>query len=568
LKRAKTQRYYIQLDGDRAIELSLPSDLSIKPTKNGSLLDERDTQESKQVSLDVKAENFGVVEDEDSEVENENPQVEENKVSTATRGKLNNNSLFFNKTTEPNITNNISYVPPNWRSKSLLESKEKSLEQERVKSRIEELKNEFRQLEVEESDVIRLVFYEFLRFSKERRDRLGMYSVIELVDCLQEYFLEEASSVNFQPVEMLHRLFIHLAYDYDQSERFRESLEQDSSTKIDVLVIAALDIELDALLDCSPGWSKKNLEEQDYWQKTFKTIRNRKFTIAAATSGKPGRTKAVQVATLLKTRLKPNCFAMIGICAGNPDKVFQGDVIVADKIVDISPAEQRSTSEGLVKDISDIKSYNLESPWQANVKSLAKSWVEEFIEARPKSKQHQEWWLLDQLRDRKKVLVDEFRTNSEREKQCPDWNIILQRLQSKSLIVIDGKSIRLTEKGENYVNEDYVYQLGNKREDSGRVTVHLGSIGTGNSVQKIPGLFKELSENKGVRSILGIEMEAIAIGEVADGKPTIVVKAVQDYADLEKDHQFRRYACEASARFLLHFLKKSHSFSELLNANP
>jgi Nucleoside phosphorylase len=50
-------------------------------------------------------------------------------------------------------------------------------------------------------------------------------------------------------------------------------------------------------------------------------------------------------------------------------------------------------------------------------------------------------------------------------------------------------------------------------------------------------------------------MEGAAIGAVAEIEeiPIIIVKGVQDYADYDKSDQFRQYAAEVSARFLLAF---------------
>lgn len=50
-------------------------------------------------------------------------------------------------------------------------------------------------------------------------------------------------------------------------------------------------------------------------------------------------------------------------------------------------------------------------------------------------------------------------------------------------------------------------------------------------------------------------MEAAAIGFVAEriGVPSLIAKAVSDFADHDKDDGFRTFACRASATFLLAF---------------
>ena len=86
--------------------------------------------------------------------------------------------------------------------------------------------------------------------------------------------------------------------------------------------------------------------------------------------------------------------------------------------------------------------------------------------------------------------------------------------------------------------------------------VHVGTVGTGSAVQKDPGLFPRL--RRVMRSTIGVEMEGAAIGELASHfeKRGIVVKAVSDHGDLQKDDSFREFACRASAEVLLAFLLK------------
>ncbi len=60
-------------------------------------------------------------------------------------------------------------------------------------------------------------------------------------------------------------------------------------------------------------------------------------------------------------------------------------------------------------------------------------------------------------------------------------------------------------------------------------------------------------------------MEGAAIGRVAEIEeiPMIVVKSVSDYGDLDKNDQFRHYAAETSARFLLEFMKTTDIIPKL-----
>ncbi|HTN84103.1 MAG TPA: pentapeptide repeat-containing protein, partial [Sorangium sp.] len=86
--------------------------------------------------------------------------------------------------------------------------------------------------------------------------------------------------------------------------------------------------------------------------------------------------------------------------------------------------------------------------------------------------------------------------------------------------------------------------------------VHIGPIATGKAVQEDAGLFERLKPIG--RRVLGVEMEAAAIGYVAErlGRRSIIAKAVSDHGDHEKDDSFRAFACRASAEFLFAFLRR------------
>jgi hypothetical protein len=111
----------------------------------------------------------------------------------------------------------------------------------------------------------------------------------------------------------------------------------------------------------------------------------------------------------------------------------------------------------------------------------------------------------------------------------------------------------LTEKGRAYATElaiKYPKALPKDRD----FKIHVGPIVTGEALQKDSELFSRLE--KVGRKILGVEMEAAAIVLVGEhlGRHSIVVKAVSDYGDEDKDDAFRKFAAQASAEVLLRFL--------------
>ncbi len=84
----------------------------------------------------------------------------------------------------------------------------------------------------------------------------------------------------------------------------------------------------------------------------------------------------------------------------------------------------------------------------------------------------------------------------------------------------------------------------------------MGPIATGKTVRQDPELFSRLAKLS--RKTLGAEMEAAGIGYVAEraGIPSLIVKAVSDFGDEDKDDGFRAFSCRTSALLLLTLLKR------------
>lgn len=87
----------------------------------------------------------------------------------------------------------------------------------------------------------------------------------------------------------------------------------------------------------------------------------------------------------------------------------------------------------------------------------------------------------------------------------------------------------------------------------GEPKVIIGPLASGAAVVANRAKF-ELLQSQQHRKLLGIEMEAygvmLAAQELPHPKPkALIMKAVQDYANNEKDDRFRKYACHVSAAF-------------------
>jgi nucleoside phosphorylase len=139
---------------------------------------------------------------------------------------------------------------------------------------------------------------------------------------------------------------------------------------------------------------------------------------------------------------------------------------------------------------------------------------------------------------------------------CPDWAARIKALRKKGLIADTPGELKLTEQGKRAVSEARLLDPEGQERDPG-FRIHVAPIATGSAVREEPGLFDRLSLH--IRKALGAEMEARAIGFVAEQlerRRSIIVKAVSDYADHDKDDAYRSFACHASAAFLLAFLQK------------
>lgn len=347
-----------------------------------------------------------------------------------------------------------------------------------------------------------------------------------------------------------------------------QSNNQAQQPEIDVLVITALKDELDAILDCVDESSHSWQEYEDsrgfsYYKQIFRHSNGTLITVAAARGVSMGEFHAASVATRLIEELKPSCIAMTGICAGKQEEVFLGDVIVADRVFKIDSGKLKAYYEQQGSDLirkdeifHDIQTYNLLPHWKHHVENFSKDWIKTIKGNRPRSYFHQEQWLLHKLYDHE-VDVDKEPSplnHPERKQECPAWPQVVQRLIQKELL--KEKGLGLTATAKRKVEQERLQYPDCLPSDPLEPKVRVAPIGTSSMVQQDSELFSRLE--KIGRKTLGVEMESAAIGAVAQlyQLPMVIVKSVSDYGDHDKDDQFRHYAAETSARFLLAFLKK------------
>ncbi|MFG1263625.1 hypothetical protein V5F65_12865, partial [Xanthobacter aminoxidans] len=135
-----------------------------------------------------------------------------------------------------------------------------------------------------------------------------------------------------------------------------------------------------------------------------------------------------------------------------------------------------------------------------------------------------------------------------------EWKSMVNRLLADRTIKVDGPSLKLTHVGEAEVQNSLILDVDPPEQLP--FAIKVGPIASGNVVVK-DGVTWDNLRAMGVRSVIGLEMEAAAIARVAvaaEVREWIVVKGVMDYADPNKDDRYKPFAARASAEVLRAFL--------------
>ncbi|WP_224240699.1 WD40 domain-containing protein [Hyalangium gracile] len=336
--------------------------------------------------------------------------------------------------------------------------------------------------------------------------------------------------------------------------------------RCDVLIVTALKEELDALLALEldgqgrSGW--QDAHDQSGFPFHFREVTSAhrgRFRVAAAWTGGMGETAAATRAQALVRELDPTCLAMCGICAGRREEVFLGDVIVAERVYSYGQGKViAARNDHPEESLQDFASYNLDATWKVEATYFAEEFQRRALAVqRPPSRSAQRRWLLRAIHACEQQAGPAPQKHAERDSWCPDWARSIQELRKEGLIEDIPGELKLTGKGRALVEEELLLDPDGKGQSDPPFRVHVGPLVTGHAVREDPELFQRLRRD--VRKVLGMEMEAAAIGFVAQQshRHLLIVKAVSDYADHDKDDAFRGFACHASAAFLLAFLSRN-----------
>ncbi|MGK3983223.1 pentapeptide repeat-containing protein [Sorangium sp. So ce136] len=333
--------------------------------------------------------------------------------------------------------------------------------------------------------------------------------------------------------------------------------------RVDALVVTALQDELEAVLALGEGGRDGWREARDpagfpYYVRELPNDRGQPLRVGAAWSGRMGESAAAARAQGLIEELDPGCLAMCGICAGRRGEVSLGDVIVADRVYSYDEGKRVAPGgDGAGEFFHDIETYNLERTWNMDAALFAREFERQapLARERPPSKTSQAWWLRHALYASQVEGGPPPVALPERAAQCPGWAERIGELEAQGALRIGDGGLELTEAGVAQVRRDRVVHPDGP-PPARPFRVHIGPIATGKAVQEDAGLFERLKPIG--RRVLGVEMEAAAIGYVAErlGRRSIIAKAVSDHGDHDKDDSFRAFACRASAEFLFAFLRR------------
>lgn len=323
---------------------------------------------------------------------------------------------------------------------------------------------------------------------------------------------------------------------------------------IDVLIITALEMEFDAARDAAKaapgeGFGVAEWEERDTTTSTpyllgrYVATSEFSMNVALARPTKMGSTATSPVAAGLVERLRPRCLAMCGVCAGNPGDVALGDVIIAEMVYTYDEGKQKQDSfEG------DHRQYPMLDTWVRAAQDLVPDGLPSYGAA---STEEARRWLLERLYAGENPRLHPARS---RYFQGNRWAQTVRSLERKDLVCREGLQLVLTDSGRSCVEEKLFYNVKGPRKLPFQIKV--GPIASGNVVVK-DGITWEKLKNWGVRSVLGLEMEAATIGSTAHrlGVPAwVVAKGVMDYADPRKDDRYKSFVARASAEVLFKFL--------------
>lgn len=323
---------------------------------------------------------------------------------------------------------------------------------------------------------------------------------------------------------------------------------------VDVVLITAIPEEFDAAKEVFSAaaadgdgvleWDDSRIiQSAPHIAGIFRSSGSPLFRMVLATPTRMGANRTGHLATVLVDRLQPKCLVMCGVCAGNPGDLALGDIVVSELAYQYD--EGKFEVSGFV---GDHRQSPISPAWLRAAKALK---AENLPSYGPPSQRDARYWVLERLYGN-----GDPRNHPARKRYFArgKWQAMIEELEREGLVKVEGKSLHLTDVGTAEVERSILMDVDPPLKLP--ITIKTGPIASGNVVVK-DGLTWDKLKQMGVRSVLGLEMEAAAIGEIARGSGVqewIVIKAVMDHADPKKDDRFKPFAARASAEALRAFI--------------
>lgn len=333
-----------------------------------------------------------------------------------------------------------------------------------------------------------------------------------------------------------------------------------AARQVDVLVLTAIRLEYDAVRAVDEGAADGSTWEERVGPanllvslRNFKKADGGMLRVAVTYALEMGGIASVNAAAPLVQDYDPLCIAMAGVCAGRRGKVELGDVLIADQLWQYDAgkrvAEFDEDGQRTERFFAQTLTYQLKPRWKQRAEAFQPPSNSPWLLERPRPLASQADWILERLqRD------EDPRQHPEREEKCPHPEAAMRRLRAKGLLM--PTKLELSAAGRERADELASHHWSGLPEPP-PFKVRVAPIGTGTQVIEDPKIFDRLSAV--MRNVLGLEMEAAAIGAVAHlhDRPHVVMKGVMDFADGDKDDHFKEFAARASAECLLAFLRQN-----------
>ncbi|WP_224240306.1 tetratricopeptide repeat protein [Hyalangium gracile] len=336
---------------------------------------------------------------------------------------------------------------------------------------------------------------------------------------------------------------------------------QRSTATVDVLIVTALLLEYDAVLEVDSGalpgssWQREVAPTGlEVAFRTFQAEDGGTLRVAVTRALEMGGVATAAAAAPLVHAYAPRCLAMCGVCAGRKGMVRLGDVIIANRLWTYDTGklviEEDERGHKQARMWADMLQYQLNGRWKQCAESFQPEPPGAWLSQRPRPLDSQQDWVLAVL-----FAGQDPRQHPDRRKKCPDYGEkVIPTLRERGWL--QRGDLALTVEGRVYI-EEKLSRYPDGLPEPPPFKVHVGPIGTGSQVVSDPRVFEKLARS--MRAVLGLEMEASAIGALAHQQNIpymLVMKGVADFGDSDKQDDFKPFAARASAECLLAFLRQ------------